>query len=934
MIDDVSVNISLNKRLRSSEWSAIEQNMPVYSKAVIKVLEDYTRTPENALEYKLDAQQLLGEEYYMKIRVLLERTELVPRIEYKPEETKAKKNTMKKKGKTKDEIIAETTNKILVEDTEKLISRFTDKIETNMNFLKSKYIELNGVILMHHASIIIFKQPEKYKLEKYRETVYEIIMSVKKFIEAAKTLKGKSIMKDKETEISSTFMRDIIRWNSELDRYMQIDGILIYKYAPRLMIYTNYDTLIPASGIKPRKYQMELIEKIRQNVDTGFFISLKAMLSSGKTTAAIVCISTIIEILNRTKSKEDRIQLIFTCNNNYVRTDAARIAYNGNIKFGVAGLDRTGENIKIVNQKNTEDADRVLIIASPEITKTLIETEERNSKIYGKNGKYWLFIDEPTIGAENIGSKILENNMSLLLIAPRHTIISSATMCELTEIPHIIDNIKSRHNGITFDTVYSDEIQIGCNVMTMSKKRVIPYAGCKTQKEITNVLSTIRKTPMLGRILTHEAIINLWENMTKYKIENMPNITSEFKNIHKITLDKMRLLCMSMLDILSKQNDNIIEKICNEESLYVAEEKKQDSVKKEIDNSFGFTFGDDEEENIPLDVIDANLFGTHQAHTLTGMNLIITPEPLDFARQKFEPLLKKIQANNTTAQKLYNIYEREKDEYKNKIDRLDKRVKSEDVRTKQIQEMDSSKPRIRFPDEYQINSTEHIKLFAKGKNKNIESVRPLLTLENIPYNDLQVDDWMVLLLYAGVGIVCPSKIQCGEYNTVVTELSANGMLAYTVADKTIGYGTNNPYIRVFEYTDKTTSINTLFQDMGRAGRVGQSWKAEAYIDDYFADLLTEYVKNPYAPLEAHNMQTVFDKLVSDKQKADIERQKLYMLKISKTEESKNTIKISDVKQRDYREQTDRNTIEITEISEKPITKPKGGYIPPHMRNRN
>src|SRR5207237_4636421 len=141
------------------------------------------------------------------------------------------------------------------------------------------------------------------------------------------------------------------------------------------------------------------------------------------------------------------------------------------------------------------------------------------------------------------------------------------------------------------------------------------------------------------------------------------------------------------------------------------------------------------------------------------------------------------------------------------------------------------------------------------------SIRPENILEIMPYKDMNVEDWIILLLYAGVGIVCPAKISCPVYTALVAGMAADGSLAYTVADKSISYGTNNPYIRVFVFEDKTSSINGLMQGLARAGRVGQSWRAEAYICDYFAEMIYEYVKDPNscpsALLEPQNMQYVF-----------------------------------------------------------------------------
>ena len=940
----------LIKKFTYTDWNAIEQHLSLFVKTVITVLKDFIASEDKKTDKKDKKDkkvkkdkiekketpkemkyQVMGDFFYLKIRPLLEAALLVTKKNEDDEDgedgeddddddddnedkdkdkrrgqkqgtitkkSKGKKQ-QKKKGKTKDEIIMDSSLKKITEITNELLGTFTKKrFENNLSALHQKYVEMIGIYLMYHAFYMTKIQPEKYKKDKNHEAVLELNVGIHKYLEAAEKLEGKPIILesgkdgDHTVKVSKTLLKDLSKWIDSLNGLVMLDGKTLFDKAPRLLIYTKYDTLVPTIGIKPRKNQIDLVEKVKANIDRGFFISLKAMLSSGKTTAAVVCLSEIIRLLNENdESKEDRWQLLFVCNNNNVRLDAARIAWNGGIKFGNATLMSNDQSVTIINHNHTTNLDRVLIIAEPEAAQILLEKEIKDNKVYGKPGKIWLFLDEPTIGAENINSDSLKSNMSLLTKAPKHTILSSATMCELSMIPHIVENVVKRHPGILVDTVYSNEVQIGCDIKTLSNKYVIPYAGCKTGVELKSVIETISMNPFLGRTFTAHVAMMLWNHMTRENIEKIPDISEEFKHVKNLSLDNVRLICVEMLKLLSEQSDKIIEKICNDPSLFIVEKnEKKDQKKSDGDGIFTF---EDEVIEVPDDVTPL-LFGTHQAYKYIGMNLVITPDPITFAETNFKPLDDKIKEKiNGSAKRMYDQYERELNEYQNKIDRLDKRIKREEDRTKQIQELDEHKPILKFPDEFQINTINHIKTFATGhfhEISDIESIRPINPLEKIPYKELRVEDWMIRLLDAGVGIVCPSKIKCPVYTSIVAGMAADNRFAYTIADKSIGYGTNNPYVREFIFNDTTSSINTLFQNLARVGRVGQSWKAEAYIDDEFAKMIYEYVKDPYtcpsALLEPQNMQQIFDQIVEENDLCDDERIKLFKQKQFDKEQKK------------------------------------------------
>jgi hypothetical protein len=892
----------ISKKFSQTDWNAIEQPASNFVKEVINVLTNMASDNDTDTDTDTDTNShnkkysVMGEYFYNFIRKSLSMYGMVdenieiniepniePNIETESNIKTNKKSNKKANKKDNKSIKLSKVDEIRMKSTSDKIGKYIKNLLDV--FLKSKemrysvntgqyeYIEIHGITLMYCAWFITLKEPTKYRTDKYREDVYEVIVAIQKFLNSSIGLKGSSILNKATNEnISITMQYDLRRWLDKLTNFVSFDGFLLIRDAPRLLIYTKFDKVIPSSGIKPRNNQIQLVKLTKENIQTGFFISLKAMLSSGKTTSATVCLSQIINDLNNDHNMIIRKQLIFTCNNNAVRLDVARIAYNAEIKFGIASID-SERGLRITNHFNTTESNRILIIASPEAARELLIEDYKRRKIYGESERYWLFLDEPTIGADNLNSQSLYENMSLFPYIPKHTVICSATMCELTEIPTIINYIIEMYPGIYIDTIYSNEIQIGCDIKTFDKKRVIPYAGCSTSEELLSVIRTVEKNPFLGRAFTTLVAHNLWIDLVNKDIENLPDIREQFADVTNLSLDKVRILCMKFLNILSTQSDEIIATVCQNSSLFVQDPLPNININKKKSDDM-FIRNDQVIQNVPNE-ITFNLFGTTQAYKFLGMNLIIDSNPIEFVCKNFKNLIDIFNNSGIKAFDLDRKYEEAKKDHEKSSERIQKRIKREDEKSKQQQELDGTAPKLDFPAYLQINTADHIKHFAGlhlDEIENANAIRVPLILDNIPFIDFQVDDWMILLLYAGVGIIYPN-ITCNTYNSLVSEYASNGQLAFVIGDETVGYGTNNPFVRVFLTNNNQTepSINTIFQNMGRAGRVGQSWKAEAYVDDSIANMILEYVKDPdnfeNAKIESRNMEMVFNRILDEKNQA-------------------------------------------------------------------
>ncbi|ATZ80830.1 DEXDc helicase [Bodo saltans virus] len=893
----------LSDKFTQDDWGAIERKFNTFE---LKVLESQKMLAlSDKYEYKQE-YNILGEILYCSNRQLLEKplqlvfpqSTITKIAETEIENKKKKEKKEKEKPQSaKDKIILENSKNRAKTQIETVLKTFGTEFNPKYAF-NSDIIEIKGIGLLYTGHYL-YSNHMNYNKTKHLSFVYTVMISIERFINNCKKIQGKTLLNTKEYP-SSTLLDDLNVWFDKLKSIYTYNGFAICDYAPELLVYTDFDKAIPSMGIRPRNHQIEIMHKIKQYYDEGLLIIYRPPMSSGKTTF-IVALCHHIESLRKDNSN---VQLIFACNLPPVREHAASLCYNANIKFGIGCkeiIDKSSNKKKyrIINHNSClKDSDRVAIITSPEIAYDILKD---NSMV--KN-EYVLFVDEPTVGADNENSETLKTNMSVISVAPKRTILSSATFPEIDMIQNITKYISNKYNGIHFDDVYSNEIQIGCDVKTYDFDIVVPHLNIETQSQLLETIDTIKKNPFLGRIYTSDVVRSLWKSMSDVNIQ-VPDIMKIFSNIDNMSSNKVREIAMELLDILATQNDDIIKKICtsnicvehvNLTGIQTEEKEIKIDCKNTNNEETNFWNNNDDDENEnenenienPINCkknsLDFKKLITSQAWIMQNVTLIATKDPMQFVEQYFYNFVHNdiythqlnisdegnIQYYKNT-KNILKIYEKEladvnkqRDSFEKSLDKKKKvnstnkqhdmdgfkEIKDRDIMTKdeidkKIQEFDDCPVKIKFPDFGHINSKAHMEKYAsenihKIHKKNLRTVFPI---ELIKYHQFNVPDEILTLLFAGVGIYSMiDKNICPNYTKTVLELASAGLLAYIVSDVSICYGTNYPISRVIVTDDfaKEHSINTLFQLFGRAGRVGRSWIAVIYVSQTIANSIIEY----------------------------------------------------------------------------------------------
>lgn len=691
-------------------------------------------------------------------------------------------------------------------------------------------LEMRGYFLYKAIKYTI----KKYKSENIEENAYELIMVSKKFLLLLK--KFKNFSENLKNEISFAEL--------ELIKICKFSSISILDKFPKLSVYNNFKKILPnikKHCLMPMTHQTEIINTILRHFDEGFLIPYSVMAGYGKTTTA-VSIGKIASLMKKIqKYKDKNVRLVFTCNIESVRLEVAKLIFHSGVSFGIVSQKHWIKNKSewyVRTHGSCTDKKPIVLITGVEFARDVIKTLENNGE------DVILFLDDPTIGADNIHSSSLRTNAKLLADLPKRTILSSATFPPKKYIQCIYDRYKENNpsgNTNILPITYCD-VKIGCNLFTMNKTQIHMYCESKNNIDLDRVVLSIEKDPFIKRNCGLNTLKNLNNSLIKLGFDDIESDLSSWTNdMDNLNPNRIGDKVIEQLKLFSSEGtDEEITNICK--------------LNKSSDNLIQY----DELLNFWTIIMD-------------GFTLIATKNPEEFVRTKFEKYINMIDKTYNLDNEI-NTYEKKLEEYnrlleeKNKLDENKKKkikVLSENGKyvDKLVSEPNKTKydnlkePMFYFPMKFNINSELHCKNIIKNNNKNQSQEcchnyhresfvygNDISNDEKVKLYQMSVPKDLILLLLAGVG-VCSRTITNNYYKEFVFRYASRGTLAFVVADETISFGTNYPFNRVMMTQDfvDAHSIETINQVSARGGRLNLAYYTETFVPSSVIPRFIKYI---------------------------------------------------------------------------------------------
>ena len=888
-------------KFSADDWKRIEVKCDPFTKHVYDILMNLV---DNQTIEKLDTKLIgCGNTIYNdEIRPNLQSNDILSvklpvklPITEKQENKENKKNKKnKKKSMSKKEIIEQQRVEKIKNNLIEVFNIFNKTGESILAY-RSKIVEIKLIGLMKQISNLL--NLDRINISEKKKEAFELICGTNKAIESARTFDN----------VSEQAVEDIIYLNKLLIKKVEFSIKTMLTKIPRLSLSTEYDFLFPKTSVSPYPSQKELVNKVMTNKEALiFFIS---MIGTGKTTM-IAPLAKYIEkqqIKSNVNNLNIKHELLFACSVEPVRHQVALLAYNCSIKFGIASSNT--KKFRVINHFSTTNENRQLVIADLSMALELLKNAKQN------NTCYTLFIDEPTVGADQPNHPISRLVVQLLEEAPGMTILSSATMPRANEIPDLVKIYQTNHPHGKIEEVLSLESKIGCQVFTEQRTTIAPHVNCMNKEQLKVQIEKIESMPFLRRIYTPLMMYHLYDKMINngIKKEMLPNLEEIFIKPSNLSQGNIEKIGIELLDILYKYGtDKSIKNITMLEDVQVEDFEKEQDIENDDNNESDediFETENVEEEEIK-ESIDLNRIFTKQSHYYIGGCLIACEDPVNFALDKASKLLDILNSDKIGGlKKFVKDYDNKVQEYDNNLNKFNQRhnVKDEDFqksdknsaaygfhdgtrikiktssgkkrnnefeKNTKINDMKEQegiiKPSFKFPYQFQINTLPFLKLFSPNKLKKIERSTIRTPFIDCEY-DLGVSDDITLLLLCGIGIYTHNTTALTDlYLEKVLAYAEEGSLAFLISDDSICYGANYPFghVIVEDSFALKHSIGTMFQLWGRAGRMGKSWSAHAHFTGKLSEKkFLEYLKGKIdkgTKMEADNLTQVYHNITKDR----------------------------------------------------------------------
>lgn len=870
METEACFNAIASSKLTADQWGLAEKpltELELNSNTILYNFGIQTNYETKIIKSKLTT---VGEYYYNVVRNELKSIISLPRTSYNQEVFEQNFGKNKK-------------NKIILDNCKKtLSSQIKVLIRTIQDMPHNKIYEdlMNGTDCIEFRILILMKiiefhsKTNKYNVSENVPIKEELLIASKKILYTLKKIKETEIATNENnfTPLFTIPTVDVVMCNQLIEdlkykiEMMTIDfNIKLYDIAnkrPKLIYNTIYDCTISELKLKLHDTQIECIETIKNNFNTGSLIIYKTLTGLGKTSTILAMASFIMK---QAEHKSNNIML-FCCSDilDAVRIQVLRLIHNFKIKFGVCTVKEDSPDEYVLKKSYICGKDNEPVFLVCDYVSTYLILKEAEKEDCKK--KYTLFFDEPTVLTDNSSenNKTLELLVKILYHIPKNTILASATFPQIEEFQSVIDHYKNKYPGSIVKEIKSNKTLIGCIIKDFDNNTITPHICCKTPAELSIFIEKIKHYPLLGKFYTLPFLINLNEFLKTYNLNcDLDSIeTFEHENIVENILlllnrvatnlngnDFEQFLSIKIIDIndefvdLTKVDETYQNKICPEKFIvqhafkffgccWIASENPEEYVKSHFSNT--------------LLKIKTKMIGNAQKGTIYH-NISDCYEMFKNAKKAYKETIDSIivkSESSTLASKKVKCH-------------TEKRTKNYDALEDNIQRV--AEPKFEFPGFLQVNTHEHIKMFSKYVNMyDASALKVIINPEKYDLTEFEVSDELKFLLLMGVAIY--SKNICPKYSVAVLDLLQNRQLAFIIAGKEFCYGANyqlSCLILNDELMD-LHSIDTILQAIGRTSRIGKSESGRVYLDENTTRRITEFFANPnYRSTEGINISNWF-----------------------------------------------------------------------------
>ncbi len=553
--------------------------------------------------------------------------------------------------------------------------------------------------------------------------------------------------------------------------------------------------------------------------------------------------------------RDETKYLLYICYNDIVRTEVASLcnAEDVNIPFWMATSEHYGEVIDTLLRPfkscyaDWKKAKRYrldpLRFAPLEVQWAYFQnaTHNRPAMVIADLHSAWnliqtfpdrfiVYFDETFAGAEN------EIVIKILSTLPRQSVLLSATLPEMEEIPQIVQHIRMRHSMTDeqIRVIRSNRLHVSCTIVGQDGNLYLPHNFVENLIDLNSYIENIESDPLKLRCYSPQ-MVYMMVNHIKTDLPVELSFQIRFRDYGNIQHEDIRRYAMEILRYIAHSGNEVLFN------------KLRSYTPNKMDNM----------EKVNLLTTNAHYYqagntlhvSSHEAFDST-VNLITAPI-LDRAPRLDDVIRKYMEEIEENQKKIEEIKENPEKFFPKKGKDSKSRVSKQEIQAK-IEELQSKKFRLKWIPELIINSLEHGKRYG---SHTIFNPSPSITIEVEKLKDM--DTKVAKLLLSGIGLYHPDEMSKMDLETFLEYRNDYRFIFSTPA---IVYGTNMSISNVDIDESFQASRNSIYQLMGRAGRRGKkSFNAMVVFHDQ--NILRMVMNRDFVDVEAQIAEARFQELI-------------------------------------------------------------------------
>jgi len=377
---------------------------------------------------------------------------------------------------------------------------------------------------------------------------------------------------------------------------------------------------------------------------------------------------------------------------------------------------------------------------------------------------------------------------------PRQTVLLSAILPKFENMPVIVDHFCRRHSTtpeVCLQRVATADVNISCAVIDSEGFLRMPHHQAKTLEDMEALHREIMVNPRIRRAYPVKHVY-YWSKSVENVLEpHGMTFSHQFPDIGRITTSRVIDYAIEMIGVLCKDPEHMMDFL--------------------------------EYRPRVMPPPDAMQMFKEQSRYYDGKTLYITK---DVMRQT-DLMIEGLYDQDVKWSEIVESTKKNEAVVQKQTDRLDKSKMSRIEKLQAMSELQDASTRVTLPPRYVVNSLQH---FSRFYPDDTLKGNPRMAIDLPNHFESAFDEQTNMMMASGIGMYCKTHMTEFQRNLV---MSIYDKLMFLCSNKDVVFGTNLPGLtNVFIDGSFAAeeSVSTLYQLMGRVGRMGRSYHANIILN--------------------------------------------------------------------------------------------------------